>query len=111
MLELGRYSVEEHKKVGAYAARIADVLVTVGVRARDIAGAALDAGMKDTNIFQYEDASQAGEELLGFIREGDCVLVKGSQGVRTERVIERLMAEPERATELLVRQEKNWQLR
>src|SRR3989338_4761653 len=36
MLELGRHSVEEHRKVGVRAAQTADLLVTVGFRARDI---------------------------------------------------------------------------
>jgi UDP-N-acetylmuramoyl-tripeptide--D-alanyl-D-alanine ligase len=111
MLELGRFSVEEHKKAGAYAARHCDILVTVGVRARNIASAALDAGMADGNIFQYEDARQAAEELQAFVTEGDAVLVKGSQSIRCERIVERLMNEPEKAPELLVRQEKDWKKR
>ena len=40
--------------------------------------------------------------------EGDLILVKGSQGVRMEKVVEEIMAEPERKKELLVRQEKKW---
>jgi UDP-N-acetylmuramoyl-tripeptide--D-alanyl-D-alanine ligase len=55
MLELGRVSVDEHRKIGTKAAKVADILITVGVRARDIAMAALDNGMPD-NILQYEDA-------------------------------------------------------
>jgi UDP-N-acetylmuramoyl-tripeptide--D-alanyl-D-alanine ligase len=111
MLELGKHSVEEHRKIGAYAARTANLLVTVGVRARDIAAGALDAGMRDETILQFEDALQAGEALQALVQEGDCVLVKGSQGVRTERIVERLMDQPERASELLVRQEKDWRKR
>lgn len=111
MLELGKHSALEHKKIGIYAATHCDVLVTVGVRARVMAEAALDQGMSDANIFQYEDAPQAAEWLQAFIKEGDCVLVKGSQSMRTERIVERLMQEPERASELLVRQEKDWKKR
>jgi hypothetical protein len=36
------------------------------------------------------------------------ILVKGSQGVRMERVAKELMAEPQKAGELLVRQEQEW---
>ena len=42
------------------------------------------------------------------LEEGDLILVKGSQSIRTERIVEEIMAEPERAEELLVRQEKVW---
>jgi UDP-N-acetylmuramoyl-tripeptide--D-alanyl-D-alanine ligase len=111
MLELGRYSAIEHKKLGAYAAKNADIVLTVGLRARDIAEAALDAGMKEGNILQYDDARRAGEELQNMIKAGDVILIKGSQGMRLERVVQELMQEPERAAELLVRQDEEWKKR
>ena len=111
MLELGRHSVEEHRKVGAHAAKTADFLVTVGFRARDIAAAALDNGMPEKNILQFEDSGKAGRELQNLLAEGDCVLVKGSQSVRMERVVEELMQEPEQAERLLVRQDAEWKRR
>ena len=36
------------------------------------------------------------------------VLVKGSQGIRMEKIVEEIMAEPQRKKELLVRQSKKW---
>ncbi|MDB5224888.1 MAG: UDP-N-acetylmuramoylalanyl-D-glutamyl-2,6-diaminopimelate--D-alanyl-D-alanyl ligase [Candidatus Adlerbacteria bacterium] len=111
MLELGRHSVEEHRKVGAHAAHTVDLLVTVGFRARDIAQGALDAGFPDAQILQYEDSNMAAEELKNLIQEGDCILVKGSQSTRMERVVEGLMVDPERAHLLLVRQDEEWKKR
>lgn len=111
MMELGRMSVAEHRKVGEKAAKACDILVTVGFRARDMAQGALDNGMKDKNILQYEDARKCGQELQNMLREGDCVVVKGSQSMRMERVVEELMLEPERAEELLVRQDPEWRKR
>ncbi len=111
MLELGRHSVEEHRKAGAYVAKTADILATVGFRARDIAQGALDAGMADGAIFQYEDAAKAADELAAVASPGDCILVKGSQSMRMERITEELMKEPERAADLLVRQEREWKRR
>lgn len=109
MLELGRYSVEAHKKLGEQAAETADILVTVGVRARGVAEAALSSGMSEKNILQYEESTKAGRELQNFIEPGDAILVKGSQGVRMERIVADLMKEPDRAEELLVRQSSVWQ--
>ncbi len=108
MLELGRHSVEEHRKIGAYMAKKIDILCTIGFRARGMADGALDSGLKDSNIFQYEDADRAGEELSEMLRPGDCVLVKGSQSMRMERTVLHLMKDPELASKLLVRQEENW---
>ncbi len=111
MLELGRHSVEEHRKIGAHAARTVDVLVTVGFRARDIAQGALDNGMPENNILQFEDSGKAGKEIELMLQPGDCVLAKGSQSIRMERVVEELMAEPELAEKLLVRQDAEWRKR
>jgi len=111
MLELGRTSVAEHRTMGALAAKHCNLLLTVGFRARDIAQGALDAGMTDEQILQYEDARAAGAELKNLLEPGDAVLAKGSQSMRCERVVEEIMLEPERAAELLVRQDREWKKR
>lgn len=110
MLELGRYSKEAHRTIGERAAECADMLITVGFRSRATAEAALDAGMKETNIRQYElnESQRAGKELESELKEGDVVLVKGSQGLRMERTVLEIMAEPARAAELLVRMDPEW---
>ncbi len=94
MLELGRHSVDEHRKAGALAAKVADVLITVGFRARDIAEGALDSGMQDSQILQFEDAGPAGKELELMLQAGDTVLIKGSQSMRMERMVEEIMLNP-----------------
>ena len=111
MMELGRVSVDEHRKAGAKAAKVCDILITVGVRARDIAMGALDNGMKDENILQFEDAGRAAQEIQNMLREGDAILVKGSQSMRMEKVVEEIMLEPNRAGDLLVRQDREWKKR
>lgn len=109
MLELGRFSAREHERIGEIVPECADVLFTVGIRAQKTAAAALAHGLSETVIFQYEDSARAGRELQAYLEPGDVVLVKGSQGVRAERVVEEVMQEPERAPELLVRQDTAWQ--
>ncbi len=111
MLELGKFTSEAHRKIGRLAGTLVDIVATVGVRAREIAQGALDAGMKDGNVYQFDSAREAGEFLQNEIKEGDLILVKGSQGVRAERVVEELMANPERKEELLVRQASEWERR
>ena len=82
--------------------------MTVGVRAKDSALGAIDAGMKEKNIFELDDAIAAATKLAEIIKVGDVVYIKGSQGMRMERTVKLLMAEPEKASELLVRQELEW---
>lgn len=111
MLELGIYSTDEHKKIGELVAQTCDFLITSGVRARFIAEGALNAGLPENNIFQFEDSVSAGKHAEILIKEGDVVLIKGSQGVRMEKTVEEIMAEPDKAFELLVRQEEEWKRR
>jgi UDP-N-acetylmuramyl pentapeptide synthase len=111
MLELGRFSAREHERVGDLVARSADVLVTVGIRSQKTAEAALAHGIPEKFVLQYEDALKAGRELQQLINVGDVILVKGSQGMRMERIVEELMAEPGRAREQLARQDAAWQER
>ncbi len=110
MMELGKYSSDAHKEVGTRVAEAASMLITVGFRARTMAETALDAGMSDMQVRSYEqgEAARAGLELEKELQPGDIVLVKGSQSMRMERAVEVLMAEPQTAAALLVRQEGEW---
>jgi len=108
MLELGRHTEEEHKNIGKLAARVSDILVTVGVRARFIAEGALNEGLTEKNIFQFEDSRKAGKFVEQLSETGDIILIKGSQGVRMERAVEEVMAHPENKEKLLVRQDPEW---
>ncbi|HVB19696.1 MAG TPA: UDP-N-acetylmuramoyl-tripeptide--D-alanyl-D-alanine ligase [Candidatus Paceibacterota bacterium] len=102
MLELGRYSVAEHERLGALARDAADMVVAVGIRAR-----AFVAVPGDTDSMEFGTAYAAAAALPDIVRAGDVILVKGSQSVRTERIVKALLAHPEDYARL-VRQEKRW---
>ncbi|MCX8024312.1 MAG: UDP-N-acetylmuramoyl-tripeptide--D-alanyl-D-alanine ligase [Thermanaerothrix sp.] len=87
MLELGPYEAEGHRLVGIRAAEVADHLITLGQRARMIAEAALHAGLPSNRIVHAEDISQVVEVLRQILKEGDVVLVKGSHGLRMDRIV------------------------
>lgn len=109
MLELGGYSVSAHKEAGAIASRSCHLLVVVGPRSRSIAEGALQSGMRETDVLQFDNSKEAGVYLENLILEKDVILVKGSQSMRMEKVVEEIMANPELKEQLLVRQEKEWQ--
>lgn len=111
MLELGTHTTDEHRKAGEHAGKIVSILYTVGVRARGIAEGALNAGMDEANIFQFEDSQKAGKDLEFKLAPGDIILVKGSQGIRMEKVVEEIMENPEMKERLLVRQDTEWERR
>jgi len=111
MLELGKFTIEEHKKLGTLAAANADLVLAVGPRAKYIIEGALAADMSEKKLIEFDDARVAGKYLEGVLDKGDIVLIKGSQSMRMERAVEEIMAHPEQATLLLVRQEEEWQKR
>ena len=87
MLELGKYEKQGHEIVGIRAAQVADALVTVGVLGHSIASAARLAGMRAGKIIEFENTDEAILHLQKSLNEGDVVLVKGSHGVRMDRIV------------------------
>ena len=109
MLELGDYTEEGHRRIGrAIWENGIGYLITVGERAKLIAAEALNCGMDSDNIYSFDNSAEAGRFIQGRIKAGDFILVKGSQGMRMEKATKEIMAEPLRAQELLVRQDKSW---
>ncbi|MEK9152611.1 MAG: Mur ligase family protein [Patescibacteria group bacterium] len=109
MLELGQLSEDGHKRVGAKAAECADLLVFVGERMGDAETAALAAGAARDRTFHFGSVEEAGHFVQDRMKKGDVILVKGSQGMRMEKVVKEIMADPLSASKLLVRQEADWQ--
>lgn len=110
MLELGRFSREEHEQVGKLAYDYVDLLITVGPRSEATRDAARAAGMRDTETLGFSTSLEAAHALQDLVHEGDVIVVKGSQGMRMERISEALIADPADAR-FLVRQDKEWKRR
>jgi len=92
MLEIGKYAVEAHESMGHLAAKSADVLFTVGPRAKFIAEAAKNSGMKRSSIFSFDTSVDAGRPLQDLMRKGDMVLIKGSHAMELSKVVEEVKA-------------------
>lgn len=110
MNELGEMTYESHIAIGKQAAQVADILVAVGHEAPTIKRGALEVGMKEADIYTFFDSEEAGEFMKNRLKQGDLVLVKGSQNkVRMERFVKQIMKEPHKAKKLLCRQEAAWE--
>jgi UDP-N-acetylmuramoyl-tripeptide--D-alanyl-D-alanine ligase len=86
MLELGPYAEQGHEMVGARAAEVADELVTVGELGRIIADSARTAGMDAERVIELKDTQEAIAYLERHLTAQDVVLLKGSHGVRMDRI-------------------------
>jgi UDP-N-acetylmuramoyl-tripeptide--D-alanyl-D-alanine ligase len=100
MLELGPSSAELHREVGRDAARRRlDWIVGVQGEAVEMVSAAVRAGYSEAQTRYFENSTAAAEFVASLAAPGDLVLVKGSRGVRMERIVEAIR---ERHTPLLV---------
>lgn len=86
MLELGEDEAKFHYEIGRKVASSADVLVTVGPLSRQMAAGAKDAGMKASAVVELEDCDAAIVAVASLQRPGDSILVKGSRGMRLDRL-------------------------
>jgi len=111
MLELGDYSDEGHSLVGRKIAEIdVNILFLIGSQAVKIGQAAVKAGFNKNNIINFSELESAKEFIKNGILADDLVLVKASQGMRLEKIVKDIMAEPEKAKEELVRQGSEWSI-
>ncbi|HOX90967.1 MAG TPA: UDP-N-acetylmuramoyl-tripeptide--D-alanyl-D-alanine ligase [Candidatus Paceibacterota bacterium] len=109
MLELGKHTEEEHLVVGKNVSLMADKIILVGQRAKIIADGAIQNNFSKKDIVYFNEAVQAGDYLAKEIREGDLILVKGSQKMRMEKAVEKIMLDKDNKKELLCRQNKEWE--
>lgn len=122
MREIGETAHEVHRKMGAEVAHLGlDLFIPCGTFAPAMKEGALANGMREEHIVECRDSLDAIPILEASLRPGDVLFAKASEGprpgteywnkvtgVRMERVVKAFMAEPERATELLCRQEQSW---
>jgi UDP-N-acetylmuramoyl-tripeptide--D-alanyl-D-alanine ligase len=95
MLELGVHALPLHESCGeaAAAAGVSRLLTVGGAPARAMGLAAIAAGMPVSSVRHFEQSTDAAAAVVEEIRPGDVVLVKGSRGIRTDLVADRILAE------------------
>ncbi len=91
MLELGEHGPDLHREVGEAAARVrADLVVLVG-RLSLFVGERLSKAQPGVKLATFEDLEDGRDgQAAALLRAGDLVLLKGSRGMRLERVLRRL---------------------
>jgi UDP-N-acetylmuramoyl-tripeptide--D-alanyl-D-alanine ligase len=94
MLELGSEEEKGHRLVGARAAETADILITVGPRARWIAEEARFQGMPAGAVHEAPDAETAIAIAQRLIQPNDYILVKGSRAMHMDDIAAALTAPP-----------------
>lgn len=112
MLELGPETVREHALLaGAVKNSGVQIIVTVGKHMRALHEQLLQDGFSRKQVLWLPDPMAAVEAVLSIIRSEDLILIKGSQGLRMEKVTEQLLVDPRTAASFLCRQTDDWRKR
>ncbi|CAN5166007.1 hypothetical protein BH11PAT4_BH11PAT4_7920 [soil metagenome] len=110
MNELGELALEAHKEVAAVAATKADFFIAVGKYSNDMLRSARDAGLSPIQMIAFPGPVELKDHLFQLVHRNDVIFIKASQnGMFLERIVKELMAKPEDAPKLLVRQGAFWQ--
>ncbi len=92
MLELGPEETVFHRQAGKHVAGYGwDLLLAIGPLARHMADGARAAGMSAAQVRTFMTSEEAAARISSLVEEGDLILVKGSRGIRTEGLVQRLI--------------------
>ena len=92
MFELGEYSKELHEKVGTEVAKNKiDILVCCGENAKYIVESAKKEGMKNENVYYFENREQVEKFVKDNWQSGDSILFKASNGMKFFNIVENLL--------------------
>jgi UDP-N-acetylmuramoyl-tripeptide--D-alanyl-D-alanine ligase len=92
MLELGANEAELHRIAGVQAAQVADRLYLYGTLCDRIAEGAISAGLPEDSVLKCMTHDQITSDIIKMASRGDFVLVKGSRGMKMEKVAEGVRA-------------------
>lgn len=92
IIGIGKYTIEAHEALGERVAKSANDLFTFGLRAKFIAQGALEKGMIQERIFQFNTIDEGKLKLQDEIRDGDLILVDGSKEMKMGRIVEEIKA-------------------
>jgi len=109
MLELGDQTESGHREVGKkiFSAKV-NLFVAVGKRMQYAIKQLREMGFSKSNIWYFESPLEAAKKIAEIIQEDDLILVKGSQGMRMEKIVEEIVADKSQAEKILCRQNKEW---
>lgn len=109
MLELGPESDREHALLAeAVKSSGVDIVVTVGKHMRALHEQLLSDGFSRRQVLWLPDPMSAVDAVMNIIRSEDLILIKGSQGLRMEKVTEQLLVDPRTSGSYLCRQSDEW---
>lgn len=109
MLELGSTARDDHQSLrDSVIASGAHTVIAVGTYMRALAETLHTVGFPQKQLYWFPDEASARISIQNIVRSEDLILIKGSQGMRMEKITEVLLVDPYDASRLLCRQSEGW---
>ncbi len=108
MLDLGKMTMDVHSQIGAMLKDNTDYVFLVGPRMEYAYESAIKSKYPKTKIFHFEKQMDVLPQLLKIMKPGDVILVKGSQGMRMEKLVAELIEDKANIKNLIARQDEEW---
>lgn len=108
MFDLGKMTMDVHTQIGAMLKDNTDYAFLVGPRMEYAYQSAIKSKYPKTKIFHVEKPLDVLPLLIRVIKPGDAILVKGSQGIRMERLVAELIEDKANIKKLIARQDEEW---
>ena len=103
MLELGKGSQEFHREIGRFISKLnIDFILAFGKEAKYISEEAAKNGVSQNKVFWFRQLPDIIEFINNLIDAGDILLIKGSRGMKMEKIVQGIMLKPTESKELLV---------
>jgi UDP-N-acetylmuramoyl-tripeptide--D-alanyl-D-alanine ligase len=93
MKELGQFSEQAHKTIGANLAKVFDVIIAVGPESIQYAEAGKKAKLAKKNVIHVATIDEALGQIGNLIKSSDLILVKGSHSTNLSKAVEALRDE------------------
>lgn len=92
ILELGEFSEQMHENVGKEVAKNnIDILITVGKEAKNIANKAIELGMNEQKVYQYDNNEEVINKIKQIEENDDIVLIKASNGMHFDEIVDAII--------------------
>jgi UDP-N-acetylmuramoyl-tripeptide--D-alanyl-D-alanine ligase len=109
MLELGKLSEQSHKAISTIITNSAiDYFIGIGPEMKIVYNELKRTMFKGDHLFWFEKSSDAIPKLEELLHQNTVALIKGSQGLRMEKIVREVIKDKNRASQLLCRQDPDW---
>jgi UDP-N-acetylmuramoyl-tripeptide--D-alanyl-D-alanine ligase len=109
MLELGDLSDQSHRDIATHITNSSiDYFVGVGPKMKLVYNELKRTMFKEDHLFWFEKSTDAIPVMDEILQDNTVALVKGSQGMRMEKIVREVIADKSRAAQLLCRQDLDW---